>query len=67
MTRRRIRARLRLSHLYTFACTRPEATEEGPHSIEGPGYSRLVHCNQPLMHKKKPFKYRSNYISTTKA
>ncbi|KAK8274272.1 hypothetical protein V6Z12_D10G063200 [Gossypium hirsutum] len=66
MTRGRIRARLRLSHLYTFACTRPEATEEGPHSIEGPGYSRLVHCNQPLMHKKKPFKYRSNYISTTK-
>ncbi|PPS01581.1 hypothetical protein GOBAR_AA19081 [Gossypium barbadense] len=66
MTRGRIRARLRLSHLYTFACTRPEATEEGPHSIEGPGYSRIVHCNQPLMHKKKPFKYRSNYISTTK-
>ncbi|XVF25161.1 hypothetical protein REPUB_Repub13aG0189600 [Reevesia pubescens] len=66
MARGRIRARLRRSHLYTFSCLRPSATEEGPHSIEGPGYSRIVHCNQPLMHKKKPLKYRSNYISTTK-
>ncbi|EOY27154.1 ATPase E1-E2 type family protein / haloacid dehalogenase-like hydrolase family protein isoform 5, partial [Theobroma cacao] len=62
----RIRARIRRSHLYTFSCLRPSATEEGPHSIEGPGYSRIVHCNQPLMHKKKPLNYRSNYISTTK-
>ncbi|XP_022715174.1 probable phospholipid-transporting ATPase 4 isoform X2 [Durio zibethinus] len=66
MARGRIRARLRRSHLYTFSCLRPSAAEEGPHSIEGPGYSRIVHCNQPLMHNKKPFKYRSNYISTTK-
>ncbi|XWS16208.1 hypothetical protein CRYUN_Cryun34aG0065400 [Craigia yunnanensis] len=66
MARGRIRARLRRSHLYTFSCLRPSATEQGPHSIEGPGYSRIVHCNQPLMHKKKPLKYRSNYISTTK-
>ncbi|OMO66221.1 Cation-transporting P-type ATPase [Corchorus olitorius] len=66
MTRGRIRARLRRSHLYTFSCLRPSATEEGAHPIEGPGYSRIVYCNQPLMHKKKPLKYRSNYISTTK-
>ncbi|XVE51921.1 hypothetical protein DITRI_Ditri02bG0078900 [Diplodiscus trichospermus] len=66
MPRGRIRARLRRSHLYTFSCIRPRSTEEGPHSIEGPGYSRIVHCNQPLMHKRKPLKYRSNYISTTK-
>ncbi|OMO70741.1 Cation-transporting P-type ATPase [Corchorus capsularis] len=66
MTRGRIRARLRRSHLYTFSCLRPSATEEGAHPIEGPGYSRIVHCNQPLMHKKKPLNYRSNNISTTK-
>ncbi|XP_022721549.1 probable phospholipid-transporting ATPase 4 [Durio zibethinus] len=66
MARGRIRARLRRGHLYTFSCLRPSATEEGPHSIEGPGYSRIVHCNQPLMHKRRPLKYRSNYISTTK-
>ncbi|KAE8675331.1 putative phospholipid-transporting ATPase 5 [Hibiscus syriacus] len=66
MTRGGIRARLRPSNLYTFTCLRPRSAEEGEHSFEGPGYTRLVHCNQPLLHKKKPFKYRSNYASTTK-
>lgn len=60
----RLRAKLRRSQLYTFACLRPHATEiEG--SL-GPGCSRVVHCNQPLMHRRRPLKYRSNYISTTK-
>lgn len=67
MTRGRIRARLRRSHLHPFSCLRPTVNEgEGPHSLEGPGYSRTVHCNQPRMHRKKPLKYCSNYISTTK-
>lgn len=62
----RIRARLRRSHLYTF-CNKPKATEaEAPHPIQGPGYSRTVYCNQPQLHQKKPYKYRSNFISTTK-
>ncbi|KAM5579459.1 putative phospholipid-transporting ATPase 4 [Rosa sericea] len=62
----RIRARLRRSHLYTFL-RKPRGNESGaPHPIQGPGYSRTVHCNQPLLHQKKPYKYRSNYISTTK-
>ncbi|KAJ8773950.1 hypothetical protein K2173_009381 [Erythroxylum novogranatense] len=66
MARGRIRARLR-SHLHTFSCLRPSVDEgKDPHSMEGPGYSRIVHCNQPLMHRKKPLKYCSNYISTTK-
>ncbi|KAL4290756.1 hypothetical protein GQ457_14G007060 [Hibiscus cannabinus] len=66
MARGGIRAKLKLSNIYTFTCLRPRATEEGAYSFEGPGYSRIVHCNRPLMHKKKPFKYRSNYVSTTK-
>ncbi|KAL6140715.1 hypothetical protein ACLB2K_059011 [Fragaria x ananassa] len=67
MVKGRIRARLRRSHLYTFL-RKPKGNEAGgaPHPIQGPGYSRTVHCNQPLLHQKKPFKYRSNYISTTK-
>ncbi|XVF86833.1 hypothetical protein PTKIN_Ptkin18bG0074200 [Pterospermum kingtungense] len=64
MARGRIRARLRRSQLYTF-CIKPRA-QERPHPVEGPGYSRIVYCNQPFMHKRKPLKYRSNYISTTK-
>ncbi|GAV84924.1 E1-E2_ATPase domain-containing protein/HAD domain-containing protein [Cephalotus follicularis] len=67
MTRGRIRAKLRRSNLYTFSCLKPSSTEtDGPHSIQGPGFSRIVYCNQPSMHKKKPLKYCSNHISTTK-
>ncbi|KAG2728745.1 hypothetical protein I3760_01G218600 [Carya illinoinensis] len=64
MTRGRIRAKLRRSHLHTFSCLRPSNTEaEGPNSVQG---SRIVHCNQPHLHQKKPLKYCSNFISTTK-
>ncbi|KAK2406442.1 putative phospholipid-transporting ATPase 4 [Trifolium repens] len=66
MTRGRIRARLRRSHFYTFGCLRPTTTEEGPHALQGPGYSRTVHCNQPEIHEKRPFYYCKNDISTTK-
>lgn len=66
MTGGRIRKRLRRSHLYTFACLRPSATLEGPHSIDGPEYTRVVHCNQPDLHKQGPLWYRSNVISTTR-
>ncbi|KAJ8756013.1 hypothetical protein K2173_024559 [Erythroxylum novogranatense] len=67
MARERIRARLRRSHLHPFSCLRPSVDNgKGPHSVGGPGYSRIVYCNQPLMHRKKPLKYCSNYISTTK-
>ncbi|KAJ4957996.1 hypothetical protein NE237_025107 [Protea cynaroides] len=63
----RIREKLRWSHLYSFSCLRPHVKElEGPHSLGGPGFSRIIHCNQPRMHRKKPLNYTSNYISTTK-
>ncbi|KAI8544627.1 hypothetical protein RHMOL_Rhmol08G0311300 [Rhododendron molle] len=67
MTRGRIRARLRRSNLYTFACIRPrDGEKEEPHQFQGPGFSRIVLCNEPRRHVKKPLKYCSNYISTTK-
>ncbi|KAJ6696313.1 putative PHOSPHOLIPID-TRANSPORTING ATPASE [Salix koriyanagi] len=67
MARGRIRERLRRSHLHPFSCLRPNANNsEGPNPLQGPGFSRIVHCNQPLKHQKKPLKYCSNYISTTK-
>ncbi|KAE8734221.1 Phospholipid-transporting ATPase 6 [Hibiscus syriacus] len=65
MAKGKIRAKIRRSQLYTFACGK-RCAGAGPHPIEGPGCSRVVHCNQPHMHRKKPLKYRSNYISTTK-
>ncbi|XP_058227244.1 probable phospholipid-transporting ATPase 4 isoform X3 [Rhododendron vialii] len=67
MTRGRIRARLRRSNLYTFACIRPRDGErDEPHQFQGPGFSRIVLCNEPYRHVQKPLKYCSNYISTTK-
>ncbi|KAL5999628.1 putative phospholipid-transporting ATPase 4 [Asimina triloba] len=63
----RIRRKLRWSNLYSFSCLHPSVLEsEGPHSLQGPGFSRVVHCNQPRVHRKKPLKYPTNYISTTK-
>ncbi|KAF8393599.1 hypothetical protein HHK36_021843 [Tetracentron sinense] len=62
----RIREKLRWSNLYTFSCLRPNVLEDGPHSLQGPGFSRIVYCNQPRVHQKKPLNYPSNYISTTK-
>ncbi|CAL1376567.1 unnamed protein product [Linum trigynum] len=67
MGRGRIRSKIRRSHLHPFSCLRP-STKEGqePHSLEGPGFSRIVYCNEPIKHRKNPLKYCSNYISTTK-
>ncbi|GAB4842574.1 Probable phospholipid-transporting ATPase 4 [Ancistrocladus abbreviatus] len=68
MTRGRIRAKLKRSALYTFGCVRRNAqeTQEATSWPDGPGFSRIVHCNQPLLHTKKPLKYPYNNISTTK-
>ncbi|XP_009402930.2 probable phospholipid-transporting ATPase 7 isoform X1 [Musa acuminata AAA Group] len=69
MARRvRKRDRLRWSLLYTFACARPAvlADDEQTPFLQGPGYSRIVHCNQSQLHGKKPLDYSSNYISTTR-
>ncbi|KAL1829296.1 hypothetical protein ACET3Z_007708 [Daucus carota] len=67
MAHGRVRAKVRRSSLYTFGCVRPPRDEaEGPHQIQGPGYSRIVYCNQPRLHQRKPLKYSYNYISTTK-
>ncbi|CAL9202433.1 unnamed protein product [Musa hybrid cultivar] len=65
---RRRHERLRWSKLYTFSCLRPTVVtdDEQPHPLQGPGFSRLVHCNQPGLHQKKPLNYCTNHISTTK-
>ncbi|CAL5327894.1 unnamed protein product [Camellia sinensis] len=63
----RIRAKFSRSSLYTFSCLRPSAAEsEEPHQFTGPGFSRIVYCNEPHNHEKKPLKYCSNYTSTTR-
>ncbi|KAE9585927.1 hypothetical protein Lal_00010005 [Lupinus albus] len=66
MSRGRIRAKLRRSHLYTFGCIRPTTTDELPNPLHGPGFSRTVYCNQPQIHDKKSLFYCNNNVSTTK-
>ncbi|KAL0905958.1 hypothetical protein M5K25_024411 [Dendrobium thyrsiflorum] len=68
MARGRPKEKLRWSKLYSFNCVRPSVKSDldNSPSLRGPGYSRIVHCNQPLVHRKKPFRYPTNYISTTK-
>ncbi|OEL22475.1 putative phospholipid-transporting ATPase 4 [Dichanthelium oligosanthes] len=68
----RRRDRMRWSKLYTFNCFRGhhgDAGDEGPSSdaagaVGGPGFSRVVHCNNPVL--QKTLKYPTNYITTTK-
>ncbi|PKA63627.1 Putative phospholipid-transporting ATPase 4 [Apostasia shenzhenica] len=64
----RIREKLRWSKIYSFSCIRPsvQLDSDNPPSLQGPGYSRVVYCNQPHVHRKKPFRYPTNCISTTK-
>ena len=73
MARARKRDRLRWSKLYTFSCFGHPHTDEaaGPAAVSGrpvggPGFSRIVHCNNSILHRRKPLKYPTNYISTTK-
>lgn len=65
--------KIKWSNLYSFSCFMPNsnvdpdvAPDEQP-LIGQNGFSRVVFCNEPQVHKvKKLFKYPSNYISTTK-
>lgn len=60
---------MRFSKLYTWAgCFKPPSQLDRQHSmsIGGPGFSRVVFCNQSEKHLVKPYRYKSNYVSTTK-
>lgn len=56
--------RIHLSKLYTFSCGRSSLQTEESLPVGGPGFSRVVYCNEPEKHLEKP--YRPNYVSTTK-
>jgi phospholipid-translocating ATPase len=63
------KSRLRFSKLYTFGgIFKPSNAQraEVSTSLGGPGFSRVVFCNQSEKHNLKPYKYSSNYVSTAK-
>ncbi|XVF25350.1 hypothetical protein REPUB_Repub13aG0205600 [Reevesia pubescens] len=65
---RRKKGKVRWSKLYSFACLQPSTLEPSAAQelIGQPGFSRVVFCNEPQQHTRKPYKYPYNYISTTK-
>jgi phospholipid-translocating ATPase len=61
---RRSKGKIRWSELYSFSCFQPCTADLVPvqeHQLGQPGFSRLIFCNQPQLHK-----YPNNYVSTTK-
>ncbi|XP_058070915.1 probable phospholipid-transporting ATPase 5 [Magnolia sinica] len=64
----RSKGKVRWTKLYSFSCLRPTVSlqDSSTQQFGGPGFSRVVFCNQSHFHKKSPFKYPSNYISMTK-
>ncbi|XP_016572637.2 putative phospholipid-transporting ATPase 9 isoform X1 [Capsicum annuum] len=61
------RRKLQFSKIYTFNCGRSSFLGDVEHSqIGGPGYSRVVYCNEPSSFEAVIRDYVGNYVSTTK-
>ncbi|KAJ8564714.1 hypothetical protein K7X08_001174 [Anisodus acutangulus] len=61
------RRKLHFSKIYTFKCGRASFLGNDDHSqIGGPGYSRVVYCNEPSSFESVIRDYAGNYVSTTK-
>ncbi|XP_008243138.1 PREDICTED: putative phospholipid-transporting ATPase 9 [Prunus mume] len=59
------RRKLRFSKIYSFTCGKSSLRDE--HSqIGGPGFSRVVYCNDPDCFDAEIRNYGDNYVSTTK-
>ncbi|KAF9626040.1 hypothetical protein IFM89_030708 [Coptis chinensis] len=57
--------KLHLSKIYAFSCGKASFKED--HSqIGGPGFSRVVYCNEPECFEAELHNYGDNYVSTTK-
>ncbi|GAB2220643.1 hypothetical protein Drorol1_Dr00008305 [Drosera rotundifolia] len=64
MANGRRRRKLHLSKIYTFNCVKPSADEDDQSQIGGPGFSRVVFCNDP--DSLEIHRYANNYVKTTK-
>ncbi|CAN8293821.1 unnamed protein product [Cochlearia groenlandica] len=62
---RRRRRRLHLSNIYAFTC-RKSRFQEDHSNIGGPGFSRVVYCNEPNSAAAQRRSYDGNYVRSTK-
>ncbi|KAK4762785.1 hypothetical protein SAY86_008553 [Trapa natans] len=62
---RRTRRKLHFSKIYSFRCGRA-AFRQDHSQIGGPGFSRVVYCNEPDCFEAGIRNYASNYVQSTK-
>ncbi|KAL8531580.1 hypothetical protein ACS0TY_008253 [Phlomoides rotata] len=63
--RNKKKTRLKFSNIYSFKCGK-RSSEEDHSQIGGPGFSRVVYCNEPDSLEASLRKYATNYVRTTK-
>lgn len=59
------RRKLHFSKIYSFACGKASLKDDHT-QLGGPGFSRVVFCNEPECFEAQIRNYIGNYISTTK-
>lgn len=59
------RRKLHFSKIYSFRCGKA-SFEEDHSQIGGPGFSRVVHCNEPDCFEANIHNYTGNYVRSTK-
>lgn len=62
----RRRKKLHLSKLYSFRCGRASFLKENHSQIGGPGFSRVIYCNEPGGFEAAILIYAANSVRSTK-
>ncbi|XP_015076628.1 putative phospholipid-transporting ATPase 9 [Solanum pennellii] len=60
------RKKLHFSNFYSFRCGKASVLSDDHSQIGGPGFSRVVFCNEPDSFESGIREYAGNYVSTTK-
>ncbi|XP_055809790.1 putative phospholipid-transporting ATPase 9 [Solanum dulcamara] len=60
------RKKLHFSTIYSFKCGKASVLSDDHSQIGGPGFSRVVFCNEPDSFESGIREYAGNYVSTTK-
>lgn len=66
MANGRRKKKLHFSKIYTFHCGKASLEHDEHSQIGGPGFSRVVFCNEPESFDSSIHNYPNNYVSTTK-
>ncbi|GAV73285.1 E1-E2_ATPase domain-containing protein/HAD domain-containing protein [Cephalotus follicularis] len=66
MSNGRRKRRFQFSRIYSFTCGKSSMKHDDHSQIGGPGFSRVVYCNEPDGFEAAILNYGGNYVSTTK-